>query len=210
MHHIQNFNRRCFLWTGIGFGAPLAFSNRLKSETVYHFASGEWDIRMSVEFHDRYSSTGFWFDELRTNRNYCLSWQGEEGRNCLSKFSGSIAIAHYRIRSRSNSPNLLVLRESVRTIDRDSRVNDRPPFECMLEVRAGLVSDIQAFGYQPDAPSPVKGEPVEPHEPWCLFRQDLYFGGKSAPFLVVHWKHTLSAIRILDVIPGDQTRLIDR
>jgi hypothetical protein len=163
---------------------------------------------MSVEFHDRYASNGFWFDELRAGRKYCLSGEGEEGRNCPPKFSGSIAIAHYRIRPRSNSPLSLVLRECVRTIDRDSRVNDRPPFERTLELHGGLASDIQAFGYQPDASSAVQVEAEEPHEPWCLFRQDLYFGGNGAPFLVVHWKHTLSAIRILDLIPGDQTRLI--
>ncbi len=208
MHGIQGLSRRCFLWSGIGFGAPLAISSRLKSETVYHFATSEWDIQMTVEFHDRYSSNGFWFDELRTDRKYCLSSEGEEGHNCLPKFSGSIAIAHYRIRSRPNSPNSLVLRERVRTIDRDSRVNDRPPFERILELRGGLASDIQAFGYQPDASSAVQAEAAEPHEPWCLFRQDLYFDGRGVPFLVVHWKHTLSAIRILDIIPGDQTRLI--
>lgn len=31
----------------------------------------------------------------------------------------------------------------------------------------------------------------------CLLRQDLYFDKENLPFLVVHWKHALSAIRLL-------------
>ncbi len=102
------------------------------------------------------------------------------------------------------------MREYVRTIDRDSRVKDRAPFERALEVRSGLASDIQAFGYEPDAGSPVQSKVEQRPEPWCLFRQDLYLAGAGEAFLVVHWKHTLSAIRILDVIPGFQTRMLDQ
>lgn len=176
---------------------------------VYRFATRECDIRMSVEFYDAYSSNGFRFNERLSDRSYCLSADGEKGHNCLPNFSGSIAIARYRIRSHSNSTHLLVLREHVRSIDRDSRLEERPPFERTLEVHGDLASDIQAFGYESDGSSnqPV---PAQVHEPWCLFRQDLYLDVASSPFLVVHWKHTLSAIRILDVIPGDQTRLVGK
>jgi hypothetical protein len=201
-------NRRCFLWSGMSFGLSPAIAAK-QDETVYHFSTRDCDVRMSVQFYDRYSSKGFWFDERRPDRRYCLSANGEPGHNCLTGFSGSIAIAQYRVRSRSHSPNLLVLRERVRTIDRDSRLDDRPPYERTLRLQGGLASDIQAFGYEPDASSPGNARAPEAHEPWCLFRQDLYFDGESAPFLVVHWKHTLSAIRILDVIPGKETQLID-
>ena len=208
MERTQGLNRRWFLWTGLGFSAPRAASARAKDETVYHFATRECDVRMSVEFYDRYSSKGFWFDERRTDHRYCFSANGQAGHNCLTKFSGSIAIAQYRIRARSRSPNLLVLRERVRTIDQDSRLNDRPPYERTLQLAGGLASDIQAFGYERDTSASGNAGEAEAHEPWCLFRQDLYLDGAQAPFLVVHWKHTLSAIRILDVIPGDQTQVI--
>jgi hypothetical protein len=96
----------------------------------------------------------------------------------------------------------------VRTIDQDSRVSIRPPFERTIELHGGVASDIQAFGYETDGLSPVR-DPVPPlTDPWSLLRQDLYFSGEMMPFLVVHWKHTLNAIRVLDVIPGDQTRLV--
>jgi hypothetical protein len=114
----------------------------------------------------------------------------------------------YHIRPHSKSPDFLALREHVRTIDQDSRVSIRPPFERTIELQHGVASDIQVFGYETDALPPVRELMAPPNGPWSLLRQDLYFGGETMPFLVIHWKHTLSAIRLLDVIPGDQTRLV--
>ena len=161
----QPFNRRCLLLSGISFGVPLASASLKKEETVYQFAILDCAIRLTVEFYDRYSSNGFWFEERRTERHYCLSADGDEGHNCVTNFVGSIAIARYRIRSRSHSTNLLGLREHVRSIDQDSRVNERPPFERTLQLQNGLASDIQAFGYEADAPLPVREGAARPYEP---------------------------------------------
>lgn len=201
-------NRRCFLWSGMSFGAAPALPARGKDETVYNFATPACNIRMTIEFYDRYSSRGFWFEERRNGTDYCLSALGEQGHNCLTGFIGSIAIARYRVQPRSQSPDTLLLRESVRTIDRDSRLKERAPYQRSLPLQGGLASDIQAFGYEAKDGSAVTS--TESHEPWCLFRQDLYFDRQGEPFLVVHWKHTLSAIRVLDVIPGQNTRLVER
>ncbi len=78
------------------------------------------------------------------------------------------------------------------------------------QVRSGLASDIQAFGYEPAAGPPVQLRAAQAPEPWWLFRQDLYLDGAGETFLIVHGKHALSAIRILDVIPGSQTRMLDQ
>jgi hypothetical protein len=161
-----------------------------KPENVYRFRVGGCDVRMSVEFYDHYASDGFWFGERRTDRVFCLSASGGMGRDCLKNFHGSLAIARYHI-----SPHAK-LREQVRTIDRDGRLSERPPFERTLSVVDGVVSDIQAFGYEGNGPA------AQAPEPWCFLRQDLYFEEHAAPFLTIHWKHTLSAIRLLDVIPG--------
>jgi hypothetical protein len=135
-----------------------------------------------------------------------LSAQGEENRNCLDNFTGSIAVARYKVASHGKSGLSLSLRESVRTIDQDDPKSVRPSFERVIETQHGEASDIQAFGYEETLSSRSNSQIVE--NPWCLFRQDLYFEGKSDPFLVVHWKHTLSAIRILDVIPANGTRQV--
>ncbi len=161
---------------------------------------------MSIEFLDHYSSKGFWFKENMAQRRFCLSGDSQENRNCLSNFTGAIAIARYHVRSHSRAPAGLRLMERVRTIDQDSRLTTRPPFERTIELQDGVASDIQAFGYQPDNTRP--DESPAAHGPWCLLRQDLYLPGENSSFLVIHWKHTLAAIRLFDVIPGDQTRLI--
>ena len=180
-------DRRSFLWSAALAGAPKA----RPAETVYHFSVAGCAVRMSVEFYNNYASAGFWFDERRTRRSFCLSAQGETGRGCLANFHGSLAIVRYHIRPHAK------LRERVRTIDRDGRLGERPPFERTLSVVDGVVSDIQAFGYEGSGPA----EPGP--ELWCFLRQDLYLDGQSAPFVTVHWKHTASAIRLLDVIPGE-------
>jgi hypothetical protein len=136
-----------------------------------------------------------------------LSGNGEEGHNCLSEFRGSLAIAQYRVRPRSGRDATLALRESVRTIDRDVRLADRPPFERTIVLNDGVGSDLQAFGYQP---APQGEALVERHGPWYLLRQDLYLEPQPAPFLILYWKHTLTSIRVLDVILGDQTSVVGR
>lgn len=202
----QSLSRRCFLWSGVALGAAPVILSRAKNETVYRFATPKWDVQMIVEFYNRYSSSGFWFDDRRSGRRFCFSSSGEQSNNCLTKFSGSIAVAQYRVRPRSAGPGSIALREHVRTVDWDDRLSARPPFDDRLALRKGIASDIQAFGYESDD-SPLVSVSAA-HEPWCLLRQDLYFDEERAPFLVLHWKHALSAIRLIDVIPGDQTRMV--
>jgi hypothetical protein len=113
-------------------------------------------------------------------------------------------VAHYRIRPAAGLRRKAALRERVRTIDQDERLKSRPPFECAIAIRDGIASDIQAFGYEQQGPGPAQDG--NPAGPWCFLRQDLYLDADRSPFLVVHWKHTLNEIRILDLIPGDRTR----
>jgi hypothetical protein len=92
----------------------------------------------------------------------------------------------------------------VRTIDHDARLPDRPPMDRSIVLKKGIGSDLQAIGYEPA----VKGEPLSGgHGPWYLFRQDLFLEPQRAPFLTLYWKHALASIRVLDLIPGDQTWL---
>ena len=96
---------------------------------------------------------------------------------------------------------------SVLTIDHDGRISPRAPFERVLAIERAIVSDIQAFGYNPD--DAEQGTPsANLLAVWYLVRQDLYLNDQATAFLVVHWKHTLNLISLLDVIPGDGTELI--
>jgi hypothetical protein len=171
-----------------------------QSEAVYHFLTPECEVEMSVEYFAKSSTNSFRFRDSLNNRAFCLSAEGEANRNCLGRFTGSIAIARYRFRPRLRSQMPLNLRERVLTIDRDSRMDPRPPFERVLPLDREVVSDIQAFGYNPDDPSQAASIPKGV---WCLLRQDLYLNDQTSAFLTVHWKHTLNFISLVDVIPGD-------
>jgi len=97
-----------------------------------------------------------------------------------------------------------MMREYVRTVDRDARLHDRPPFERTIELKKGIGSDLQAFGYEAAA----EGEEamLRLHSPWYLFRQEPFPGttGTSRS-----WRSfgnmRFSSIRVLDIIPGEQT-----
>src|SRR5216683_1965600 len=103
---------------------------------------------MTVEYRDGYSSCGFWFHQENSEKRFCLSASGEEDRHCLVSFRGSLAIARYRVQPQSRGDAVPSLREHVRTIDRDARLRDRPPFERTIELTKGVGSDLQAFGYE--------------------------------------------------------------
>jgi hypothetical protein len=118
-----------------------------------------------------------------------------------------MAIAQYHFRSRPQSVTPLNLRERALTIDHDSRISPRAPFERMLTIERAVVSDIQAFGYNADDAEQATRN-AELLAVWYLVGQDLYMNDQATAFLTVHWKHTLNFISLLDVILGDGTELI--
>jgi hypothetical protein len=205
---LLNPDRRYFLWSLAGLGlSPKLLQSEKRSEASYRFLTPECEVRMSVQFLANSSTEGFHFRDRLTNRAFCLSANGEENRGCLERFVGAMAIARYDFRSRRHAPLPLNLRERVMTIDNDRGMNPPPPFERVLDVEKEVVSDIQAFGYNPDDPQQAAFS-TKPLAAWRLLRQDLFLNGQPTAFLIVHWKHTLDFISLVDVIPGDDTELI--
>src|ERR1051325_1768757 len=94
----MDLNRRRFLG---GAAACASISPAAaKGKEAYWFRPSNAEIEMTIEFHDGYASQGFWFGEQMSKREHCCSGAGEEGRNCLAGFRGSLAIARYRVRPR--------------------------------------------------------------------------------------------------------------
>jgi hypothetical protein len=110
------------------------------------------------------------------------------------------------VRPRSQLKSAPSLREYVRTVDRDARLPDRPPFEHAIELTKGIGSDLQAFGYE--APEVEEETMFRLHGPWYLLRQDLFLEPQHTPFLTIFWKHAFPSIRVLDIIPADRTSLV--
>ena len=202
--HGRVVSRRIFLAGAVTMTAPAARSTK---PAAYAFATADYEVRVTVEFYDHYSADGFSFRDLSRGRGFCLSATGEENRDCASAFFGSLAIARYRFRPRLAGRRVSGLREHVCTIDLDSRLPHRTPFDHSIEVRDGIASDIQAFGYETPAPALTRNRGSVPA--WYYFRQDLFIDRSATAFLVVHWRHTATAIRILDVIPGEGTWPLD-
>jgi hypothetical protein len=205
--------RRSFLWWLAALGLTATASpaeskpgnkSQTKTETVFRLLTPECDVDMSVEYFARTSMESIRLRDSLTNRSFCLSKNGEEEQSCVQRFSGSMAIARYHLRSRLDSKAPVTLRERVRTIDHDATMPPRAPFERVLAAERNIISDIQAFGYDPDGPRPDAG----PVPVWCLLRQDLYLNDQIKAFMVVHWKHTLDSISLVDVIPGERTELV--
>jgi hypothetical protein len=205
---LQKPDRRCFLWSlaSLGLTAKIPKSEK-RTEPVYRFLTPACEVRMSVQYFASSSSNSLRFRDDLTNRTFCLSASGEQNGACLERFVGSMAIAHYDFRSRLRSGTPLNLRERVLTIDHDSRISPRAPFERVLAVERAVASDIQAFGYDADDVEQATRN-AELLAAWYLVRQDLYLNDQATAFLIVHWKHTLNFISLLDVIPGDGTELI--
>jgi hypothetical protein len=203
-------DRRFFLsWlTSLGSGLVLSehgLKGENRSEPSYRFRTPECEVRMSVQFLANSSIEGFHFRDRLTNRTFCLSANGREDHGCLERFVGAMAIARYAFRSQRRSAAPLNLRERVVIIDNDSGMSPPPPFERVLTVEREMASDIQAFGYNADDAqrTAFRNKPA-----WRILRQDLYLNGRTTAFLIVHWKHTLDVISLVDVIPGDDTEWI--
>jgi hypothetical protein len=178
----QNHDRRSFLRSlaALGLAAKTRKSEK-PSEPVYRFLTPACEVRMTVQYFDSSSIKGFRFRDRLTNHGFCLSAAGEQNGVCLERFVGSLAI--------------------------DSRISPRPPFERALPVEREVVSDIQAFGYNPDDAEQAASY-AKPFTLWSLLRQDLYLNDQAKAFLIVHWKHTLDLISLVDVIPGDGTQVV--
>jgi len=207
---LLNPDRRTFLWSLTGLGLTTQISRAEKQpEPVYRFVTPECEVRMSVQYFGKLSTNDLRFRDHQTNRAFCLSADGDRDQSCRERFVGSMAVARYEFRSRLHPQAPFNLRERVLTIDHDSRLSPRPPFEKALIVEREVASDIQAFGYKLDDPQQAASA-EEPAAVWCLLRQDLYLNDQSNAFLIVHWKHALDLISLVDVIPGEGTKLIGK
>ena len=201
-------NRRSFLRAAAALGLAAPFGSlKEPRETLYCLRTPECEVRMSVQYFGN-SVKNLRFRDRLSNHSFCLSANGEENQSCLEAFSGAIAIAYYHFRARPGSQPPISLRERVLTIDHDDRMAPRPPFERALAIQREMASDIQAFGYQRDNLANAT-RASQPDAIWALLRQDLYLNDRTAPFAIVHWKHTPDFIQLVDVIPGDQTQILE-
>jgi hypothetical protein len=193
--------RRVLLAAGIGLTGIRGPLEAATKGPLYRFVTDLCLVHVSVEFHDRFTGKGPWLVRSGTHDSVCSPVAGEK-QQCTAAFAGSLAIVRYELRPREGRHKVSTLREHVRTIDWDERLEPRPPFHRTVPLEHGVASDIQAFGLSGGGQGPAI--PAD-DSPWYYYRQELYLDSQPAPFLIIHWKHSLHAIRLLDIIPASGT-----
>jgi hypothetical protein len=131
-----------------------------------------------------------------------------EGRPCdkseTGNWIGSYAIVHFKLLRQAAGTKALTLRERVRVIDQDADLPNRLPFESVVPINDRSASDIELYGYAEN--SVGKGEQSDDRT-WRFFPQELFYGNQERPFLILHWKHTIESITLIDAIPVGAARL---
>jgi len=91
---MTDLNRRVFLCGAAAISVmPAVAENKAENKQEMHrFRTPDFDIEMTVKYHDGYGSSGFWFRQGNSRRQFCISAGGEESRHCLADFRGSLAI----------------------------------------------------------------------------------------------------------------------
>lgn len=64
-------------------------------------------------------------------------------------------------------------------------------FEMAVPLAEGYGSDVQLFG------CPKGGTDL-----WRISRQELYLDDDLIPFAVIHWRHSVERIILIDILPG--------
>jgi hypothetical protein len=204
---VHTQSRRSFLGM-LAAAAPLVVAKqKVGSDLAFRFAVAGCEFDLTVKPYGKVSSGDLEFIDKETQRRFCVPTNGRSGGECVAEFRGAMAVAQYKFYPSFPRSGPAKLRERVITIDHDSRLNPRAPVDEYVAIEDGAASDIQAFGFAPDNPM-ATGSLSKFVSPWALMRQDLYFDDQKAPILILHWKHTLESIGLVDVIPGDRTRVV--
>ena len=192
--------------TAAGLAIQLLITPSMAAEamTSYRIETAGCSIEMQIHPSKRYAGTPvFFYPEERQSERLCLSEGGDLARNgCLTNFVGAASVVRFYAKSRNGQP-CSTMREQVRLIDQNLTLGSLKPFEHRIPIEHGRASDIQLFGFE----AGVLANRRSNEAPWRLFRQELFLDDAKDPFLIVHWKHTLTSIGVLDVIPVGSTDL---
>jgi hypothetical protein len=135
----------------------------------------------------------------QNNPDVCLA-HSELKAKCPENFVGAVVLAEYSVRLRNGRPARdFNLRERVTTIDQHPDFPKRGLFERTAPAVKGIISDIQAFGYDEDSiPKAEKAQEREAADKvWGVYRQELYANNDKTPFAVIEWRHTIRSITLV-------------
>ena len=200
-------SRRSFLGTLAAAvpAAGIAVKQKTNADPAFRFAVAGCEFDLTVKPYGKVSSDDFAFIDEKTKRRFCMPANSTKEGGCVAGFRGAMSVAQYQFHRSFPTSGPCRIREHVITIDHDNRINPHPPVEEYVAIEQDAASDIQAFGFTPENPMDTRSTFVSP---WALMRQDIYFDEQKSPVLILHWKHSLETIVLVDVIPGEKTRVM--
>jgi hypothetical protein len=174
------------------------------ADSQHHmFLAGDRMVALDIRFFDPYRGTRlvFYRDE-EPGKSICWSGDGQDGK-CPEHFVGTLATVTYTVkRSGGNLRGKTVVRESVSVTSQSPDLPSRPPVERAQSLLNGVLTDVQAFGYDESDVPEGEREGVRKRAKerlWRVCRQELYLDCETVPFAVITWRYTLDTIEILGV-----------
>jgi len=167
------------------------------------FTAGNYLITMEVRSGKPYTGARLvFYDNRDPLKPICFTGNGESGA-CPSRFVGSVALVTFTVKATDGKlESKTSIREHVTVTAQSPDLPPRPPFDRTQVVKDGIVSDLQAFGYDEEEIPPKQREAerrLSKERLWRHCRQELYLNHETVPFAVINWRYTLDAIEIVDV-----------
>ena len=185
--------------------APLWAAATASRQTEFKVSSPEFEMEVDVQFYDGVHQAPRFYTNSNGKGPICLSVEGQPcGESETGNWIGSYAIVHFKLLRQAAGTSALTLRERVRVIDQDADLPNRPPFETVVPISDQTASDIELYGYSEGS---VGKEPHDGDRTWRFLRQEVFYGNQERPFLILHWKHTVESIILIDAIPVGAARL---
>lgn len=188
----------------------LAVNSASTRHTEVDLERPDWNVHLSIDFYDHVRQAPQFYSGSGSSR---MCWSAEGGPCAPSgrgddRWVGAFAIVHFLVKTQTSGSLPPRLRERVRILDHDAQIEDKPVFEKQIVLVDGIGSDIQLFGSREERFIQRKTSFSDASDClWSLLRQELYYGNESTPFAILHWRHSLDQIRLVDVIPVGQTQL---
>jgi hypothetical protein len=167
------------------------------------FLAGDRIVTVQIRFFDPYrgSRLVFYRDE---DHGKAICWSGDgQDRKCPELFVGTLATVTYTVRGRAGKlRGKTAIRESVSVSSQSPDLPPRPPLDRTQVLSNGVLTDVQAFGYDESEIPESEREGVRKHAKerlWRVCRQELYLDRETVPFAIITWRYTLDAIEIVGV-----------
>ena len=174
------------------------------------FVSGEHVVTMDVRFLEPYVGKRLvFYSSASPTTEICAVRNGESGA-CPERFVGAVAIVTFTLkRINGKVASTGSIRELATVVAQSPDLPAHAPFELTQPFVRGILSDLQVFGYdESDIAEPARAAARKESQErtWRICRQELYLNDAKKPFAIIHWRHTVDRIDIMQAQAGKAAR----